>query len=94
MQPRALGRKASDELVVPLCRSHRRQPAGDERAFSILTRSKPRGSFGKTRASEGRMRPDRLAESTDLKRTARMDGVDTKAPPNRGPLCVPDLSMK
>jgi hypothetical protein len=30
-QPRALGRKASDEFVVPLCRMHHR--AGDERAW-------------------------------------------------------------
>src|SRR5262245_60930980 len=35
VQPRALGRKASDEFAVPLCRSHHRavQRAGDERAW-------------------------------------------------------------
>jgi hypothetical protein len=35
MQPRALGRKVSDEFVVPLCRIHHRQVhrAGDERAW-------------------------------------------------------------
>jgi hypothetical protein len=34
-QPRALGRKASDEFVVPLCRMHHREVhrAGDERAW-------------------------------------------------------------
>ena len=35
LQPRALGRKVSDEFVVPLCRSHHREVhrAGDERAW-------------------------------------------------------------
>jgi hypothetical protein len=35
MQPRALGRKASDEFAVPLCRVHHRAAhrAGDERAW-------------------------------------------------------------
>jgi hypothetical protein len=34
-QPRALGRKASDEFAVPLCRAHHRgvHRAGDERAW-------------------------------------------------------------
>ena len=35
VQPRALGRKASDEFAVPLCRVHHRAAhrAGDERAW-------------------------------------------------------------
>ena len=35
VQPRALGRKASDEFAVPLCRSHHRavHRAGDEKAW-------------------------------------------------------------
>ncbi len=35
MQPRALGRKVSDEFAVPLCRTHHREAhcAGDERAW-------------------------------------------------------------
>jgi len=35
VQPRALGRKASDEFAVPLCRSHHRAAhrAGDEKAW-------------------------------------------------------------
>jgi len=38
MQPRALGRKASDEFTVPLCRIHHRavHRAGDERAWWTL----------------------------------------------------------
>ena len=55
MQPRALGRKASDEFAVPLCRVHHRAThrAGDERARwkaagSILSRL--RADFGSRRA--------------------------------------------
>jgi hypothetical protein len=35
MQPRALGRKVSDEFVAPLCRTHHREVhrVGDERAW-------------------------------------------------------------
>jgi hypothetical protein len=35
VQPRALGRKASDEFAIPLCRSHHRalHRAGDEKAW-------------------------------------------------------------
>jgi hypothetical protein len=35
VQPRALGRKASDEFTVPLCRTHHRavHSAGDERTW-------------------------------------------------------------
>jgi hypothetical protein len=35
MQPRALGRKVSDEFVVPLCRTHHRElhRSGDERSW-------------------------------------------------------------
>jgi hypothetical protein len=35
MQPRALGRKVSDEFAIPLCRTHHREAhrAGDERAW-------------------------------------------------------------
>lgn len=37
MQPRALGRKVSDEFVAPLCRTHHRavHHAGDERAWWV-----------------------------------------------------------
>jgi ERF superfamily len=64
VQPRALGRKASDEFAVPLCRIHRRliAPAmsgpGGRPPASI--RSRLRASFGRTRvqirAWRGRIR--------------------------------------
>ncbi len=43
MQPRALGRKASDEFAVPLCRVHHRavHRAGDERAWWKGDRNRP-----------------------------------------------------
>jgi hypothetical protein len=43
MQPRALGRKVSDEFAVPLCRSHHRavHRAGDEQAWWKAARINP-----------------------------------------------------
>jgi ERF superfamily protein len=43
LQPRALGRKASDEFAVPLCRSHHRavHRAGDEQAWWKATGINP-----------------------------------------------------
>ena len=59
MQPRALGRKASDEFSVPLCRIHHRlvhrvgnKPRGGRRPASIPSRS---------RASSGAVRGGRKA---------------------------------
>src|SRR4051794_34593418 len=58
VQPRALGRKASDEFAVPLCRVHHREVhrAGNERAWWKQTSIDPlkvarklwkaRGGFG------------------------------------------------
>jgi ERF superfamily len=60
MQPRALGRKASDEFVVPLCRVHHREVhrAGDERAWWKHTSIDPlkiaRKLWKHTRVNEGR----------------------------------------
>jgi hypothetical protein len=65
VQPRALGRKASDEFAVPLCRSHHRavHRAGDERAWWQAAGIDPvkaaRKLWKETRVNEGRMRPDR-----------------------------------
>jgi hypothetical protein len=64
LQPRALGRKASDEFVVPLCRVHHRgaHRAGDERAWWKAAGIDPikiaRKLWKETRVEEGRLSPD------------------------------------
>jgi hypothetical protein len=64
-QPRALGRKASDEFAVPLCRSHHRavHRSGDERAWWQASGIDPlkiaRKLWKHTRVEEGQIRPDR-----------------------------------
>jgi hypothetical protein len=69
-QPRALGRKASDEFAVPLCRVHHRAAhrVGDERAWWKQAGIDPlkvaRKLWKRTRVSEGQIRPDRGAEVT------------------------------
>jgi hypothetical protein len=68
VQPRALGRKASDEFVVPLCRVHHREVhrAGDERAWWRQIRIDPlkvaRKLWRHTRGNEGRIRPRRAPQ--------------------------------
>jgi hypothetical protein len=63
LQPRALGRKASDEFAVPLCRVHHRavHRAPDERAWWQATGIDPikiaRKLWKKTRIDEGRIEP-------------------------------------
>jgi hypothetical protein len=63
-QPRALGRKASDEFTVPLCRMHHREVhrAGDERAWwkaANIDPLKVAHKFWKdTRLNEGRIAPN------------------------------------
>jgi ERF superfamily len=77
VQPRALGRKASDEFAVPLCRVHHRavHRAGDERAwwkgFGIEPIKVARKLWKRTRVNEGRIRqaPDRIVKSNDTDRT-------------------------
>jgi hypothetical protein len=64
LQPRALGRKASDEFAVPLCRSHHRavHRARDERAWWQAAGIDPikvaRKLWKDTRIDEGRIDPD------------------------------------
>jgi len=64
VQPRALGRKASDEFAVPLCRSHHRavHRAGDEEAWWQQTGIDPakvaRKLWNHTRIDEGRIEHD------------------------------------
>ncbi len=71
LQPRALGRKASDEFAVPLCRVHHRavHRVGDERAWWMQTGIDPikvaRKLWKRTRANEGRIEPDRKTHTAD-----------------------------
>ena len=64
VQPRALGRKASDEFTVPLCRSHHRavHRAGNEQAWWQTACLDPlkvaRKLWKHTRTDEGRIKPD------------------------------------
>jgi hypothetical protein len=69
VQPRALGRKASDEFAVPLCRVHHREVhrAKDEKAWWHQARIEPlkvaRKLWKETRVEEGRVEPDALRPS-------------------------------
>jgi ERF superfamily len=68
LQPRALGRKASDEFAVPLCRSHHRavHRAGDEKAWWKQAGIDPikvaRKLWKSTRIDEGRIEPEPTAQ--------------------------------
>jgi hypothetical protein len=69
LQPRALGRKASDEFAVPLCRVHHRAAhrAGDERAWWQAAGIDPikiaRRLWKHTRVQEGQMPPDATTQT-------------------------------
>jgi ERF superfamily len=69
MQPRALGRKASDEFAVPLCRVHHRAAhrAGDERAWWKAAGIDPmkfaRRLWKQTRVKEGRLPADEIMQT-------------------------------
>jgi ERF superfamily len=71
MQPRALGRKASDEFAVPLCRAHHRAAhrAGDERAWWKAAGIDPikvaRRLWKETRMHEGRVPPDAIKQTPE-----------------------------
>jgi hypothetical protein len=68
VQPRALGRKASDEFAVPLCRAHHRavHRAGDEKAWWKQAGIDPikvaRKLWKHTRIDEGRIEPEPTAQ--------------------------------
>ena len=87
VQPRALGRKASDEFTVPLCRSHHRavHRGGDEQAWWKQTGIDPikiaRSLWKRTRIYEGRLEPDPPAVAA-AEPTSRSDGpaVDGSTP--------------
>jgi ERF superfamily len=85
-QTRALGRKASDEFVVPLCRAHHRavHRVGDERAWWKATGIDPLKVAGKlwrqTRMSEGQIRRAPATQPVDSDRILASSGVETKVP--------------
>jgi hypothetical protein len=71
MQPRALGRKVSDEFVVPLCRIHHREVhrTGDERAWWKQAGIDPidvaRTLWGSTRQNAGALEATRGGEAPE-----------------------------
>jgi hypothetical protein len=72
VQPRALGRKASDEFAVPLCRSHHRavHRASNEQKWWQAAGVDPvkvaRKLWKQTRLNEGRIRLDRASPGAQL----------------------------
>jgi ERF superfamily len=85
MQPRALGRRPSDEFAVPLCRSHHRavHRAGDEQGWWQTTGIDPikvaRKLWKHTRVNEGQIRPDRAAQGADSDRRTKISDGGSKA---------------
>jgi len=88
VQPRALGRKASDEFAVPLCRSHHRavHRAGDEKAWWKQAGIDPikvaQKLWKHTRIDEGRIQPEPIAQDEFADRPAKTDAqaADSQAP--------------
>jgi hypothetical protein len=88
LQPRALGRKTSDEFAVPLCRVHHRavHRARDERAWwqaAGIDRIKiARKLWKDARINEGRVEPDRTPPAAAADRTTQAGGdvVEPQAP--------------
>jgi len=89
MQPRALGRRASDEFAVPLCRSHHRavHRAGDERAWWQAAGIDPikvaRKLWKHTRVNEGQIRPERMPQTGCSSRESRISEAKMM-PPDAG----------
>src|SRR5262245_32779474 len=86
VQPRALGRKASDEFAVPLCRVHHRvvHRVGDERAWWTRAGIDPvkvaRKLWKHTREKEGRISPQETRGDAESDQTSISHGLDSKAP--------------
>jgi hypothetical protein len=86
VQPRALGRKASDEFAVPLCRSHHRavHRAGDEKAWWKQAGIDPinvaRKLWKHTRIDEGRIEPDPTAQAAAASDRTSQPGGDAGEP--------------
>jgi ERF superfamily len=79
VQPRALGRKASDEFAVPLCRSHHRavHRAGEEKAWWKQAGIDPikvaRKLWRHTRIHEGHIEPEPMAQGATADRPTETD---------------------
>jgi ERF superfamily len=86
LQPRALGRKASDEFAVPLCRVHHRavHRARDERAWWQAAGIDPikvaRKLWKDTRIDEGRIEPEGTPHAATVDRGPQPGG-DVLEPP-------------
>jgi hypothetical protein len=88
VQPRALGRKASDEFAVPLCRSHHRAAhrASDERAWWQAAGLDPlkvaRKLWKHTRVNEGQLRARQMKLGSQVDRVLPSPGstFDGKSP--------------
>ena len=86
MQPRALGRKVSDEFAVPLCRTHHRAAhrAGNERAWWNQVGIEPvevaRELWRKARLTEGTLQPGPRTAPSGLDAAVSPDGEVTNTP--------------
>jgi hypothetical protein len=89
-QPRALGRKASDEFTVPLCRIHHRlvHRVGNEAAWwqdagidPIMAACK---LWNDTRVNEGRRRPDLAPQTVASDARPGVDPQPEAPPPDAG----------
>jgi hypothetical protein len=80
LQPRALGRKASDEFSVPLCRIHHRlvHRVGNEAAWwkdaGIDPAKAARKLWNDSRMDQGRISPGLTAQDPAADRTAEVGG--------------------
>lgn len=85
VQPRALGRKASDEFAVPLCRSHHRavhRASSEQRwwqAAGIDPVKIARKLWRHTRLKEGQIRAERRPQSTSSNAESKMCAADSGA---------------
>ena len=86
MQPRALGRKTSDEFVVPLCRTHHRAAhrAADEQAWWKAIGIDPvkiaRKLWRDSRVAKAQQQSDVSFQGDQTKAVPSTEGPDSKAP--------------
>ena len=87
MQPQALGRKASDEFAVPLCRIHHRlvHRLGNEAAWwedaGIDPAKVARKLWNDSRMDQGRIGPGPTVQLPTADRTADFDSEAAAGPP-------------